>query len=188
MTGAEVVALASIVVTGIATPVITSLTARRQLALQTRRDREDELRNVLEQAGIRLTEALFDLDKARLKVRNFDESELRSLKVHFEQLWKNDDRLSVRLGSHAPEVEHYRRAIVEGFSAAYTVLSFAVGEPSVDSTDLTGLGEARDTLFHSQREFFDAASRRIGPGEVERGTAIRRLLPARKNPKPTQGP
>jgi hypothetical protein len=114
MSGAEIVALASVLVTGIATPFITSLTARRQLALQSRRDREDELRNVLEQAGIRLTEAMFAVNKARARPSEFQESDLRLLTQHLEQLWKNDDRLPVRLGSRASEVQHYRRAITGG--------------------------------------------------------------------------
>jgi hypothetical protein len=167
MTGGEIVALASVVVTGALSPFIAARMAQRALAHQTRVSREDELRSVLENAGVKLTEALFALDGVRSKMPALDRSELAPFSSDREQLWKNDDRLAVRLGSSAPEVDHYRRAIEE-LSKAATILEEVADGQGFDTEGFKQLKVARQAALEAQYAFYDASSRRIGPGDPPR--------------------
>ena len=175
MSGAEIVALVSVVVTGLAAPWIGSHMARKQAELQTRHAREDELRAVLENAGVKLTEAAATVGKTSQDLRALDEGEVALLGAEIEQLWKNDDRVRVRLGGNSPEARHYRRAITEGISAAHTVFLKAVtsgidDDPGFEA-GFEALRKAQEIALNEQEAFYQAASHRIGPGA--------RVLPGR---------
>lgn len=166
MSGVEIIALVSIIVgglTAIAGQVVAARTAERQIVLGSRRDREDELRAVLEHAGVKMTEAIVVLDALRLHLSDLDADKLAPMNEEMRQLWLNEDRISVRLGRAAPETQHYRRAIDR---IDEVLITCADGLTDGFSTkDFEGINSARNAAYQAQRQFYDAASERIGPGE-----------------------
>lgn len=88
----------------------------------------------------------------------------------------------MRLGRGAPEAQHYRRA-QECIAQAHTVMSDALLEGFSDS-DFKAITAARSGAYQAQREFFDAASSRIGPGESPRSPPPRRLGRGRRGDAP----
>lgn len=66
---------------------------------------------MLENAGVKVTEAIAVLDGVRRRLSELDHGMLVPLNAEMEQLWRNEDRIAVRLGRGASETQHYRRAI-----------------------------------------------------------------------------
>jgi hypothetical protein len=162
VTGGEIVALVSVVVTGVVGPFIGAHWAIRRLQAETRRDRENELRDVFENAAIKLTEAIRALDDARDQIADIDYARLATLAAELAQLWVNEDRIAVRLGSEASETRLYRQAS-EHVGEAVTLLSDVAAGEAIDAERLRALGDARRKAMETQRTFFDATSKRIAP-------------------------
>lgn len=174
MTGAEVIALVSVVVSGVTAltaPWIAHVTAARQLRAQTRITREDELRAVIEHAAIRLTQAIQRLDAVKAHAAGsgppLGAEAAAEFAVELEQLWVNEDRINVRLGGEAPETNAYANALQE-FSAAYVLVARLDRGEGLDREELRDITRSRNQAFEHQREFFNAASRRLNPGDPPR--------------------
>jgi hypothetical protein len=161
VSGAEIVALSSVVTTGLVA-LVTQRLGRSREELQTRRAREDELRAVLEHAGVKLSQSIFLLDEARNKLGRLGPDDLDALAEDLQQLWLNHDRLAVRLGSNAREVQLYHRAITEGVGPAHSIVSEAAHD-TLDGDGRDALMAARNIAIDVQPRFYDAASARVGP-------------------------
>jgi hypothetical protein len=158
-----VVAIVSVVVTGAFSPYIGARVAASRFEEEKRRDREDELRSVMEAAGVTLTECMYAYGRLRADLPELTHAALEPYDAEMEQLWKNDDRLSVRLGSNAEEVHLYRAAIEEMGKARTTLregLEDGFAKEVIDRMD-----DHHVQALDLQSRFYDAASGRIGPGE-----------------------
>jgi hypothetical protein len=159
VTGGEVIALVSVVMTGGVTPFVANRMERARAELQIRRAREDELRSVLEHAGVKLTESVIAFGDWN-KVATLTQQEFTAMHADMGQLVKNFDRLAVRLGSGALEVRLYKQAYDDGIVKAYEALSRkAAGQPPAPGQVRMALEAAGD----AQEQFYDAASVRVGP-------------------------
>jgi hypothetical protein len=128
--------------------------------------RENELLTVLEHAGIRLSESIRVVDRLRSGLLDLDHGQLAPLGVELEQLWANEDRISVRLGINAPGSERYRAAS-EHLGRAHFILSEIAAGAAVDTARRGALELARDTAMQEQRAFFELSSKRVGPRSEE---------------------
>jgi hypothetical protein len=185
VTGAEIIALVSVVsaaVTALTAPWLGARAADRRFELETRRNREDELRAVLEHGGVKLSETIFLLDQIRADLSALNDARLAPLFEEMKQLWLNEDRINVRLGRDAPEAQHYRRA-QEAIAQAHTVMSDGLIE-GFSERDFKAITAARAAAYQAQREFFDAASSRIGPGEPRRSQQRPLLARGRRGDEP----
>lgn len=120
---------------------------------------------MLENAGVKLTEAIAVLDEVRRRLSTLDSDQLGLPHAEMEQLWKNEDRIAVRLGRRAPETHCYRRSI-DRIDEALITCGDGLAE-GFSERDFEGITAARNAAYQAQRQFYDAASRRVGPGETE---------------------
>lgn len=120
---------------------------------------------MLENAGVKLTEAITVLDGVRRRLSTLDYDQLGLLHAEVGQLWKNEDRIVVRLGRRAPETQCYRRSI-DRIDEALITCGDGLAE-GFSERDFEGITAARNAAYQAQRQFYDAASRRVGPGETE---------------------
>lgn len=175
-----VVAVVSVLVSGGLSPWLAGRIAARRFEAEKRRDREDELRAVLENAGVQLTETFTVVRPLFLRMSELGDGRIEPARRAMEQLWKNDDRLSVRLGSGAPEVQKYREAIE---AVAKVMDTFEEGlVAGFNSTRIEQAQEAFRRANEIQPAFYDVASQRIGPGDQT--PPARRLLSRRADTSP----
>lgn len=153
--------------TGFVAPYLAGRSASRTVTLETRRDREDELRVVMDNAAIQLTEAIALLDQIRSRLSALSPGDLTPLQNTLTQLWLNEDRMAVRLGRDATEVRHYRQSISH-IATAHTLLNEGLEYGPGDGVS-TKLVKERSAAYAAQGEFFNAASGRVGPGAPSRG-------------------
>lgn len=166
-------ALASVLMTGFVAPYLAGRIALNTVELETRRNREDELRLVMEHAAVKLTETIALLDHIRSNLGTLRSDDLEPLQESLNQLWLNEDRMAVRLGRNASEVKHYRESLSH-VGTAHTLLHSGLGNGFAEPDFRELLGE-RMAAFEDQGAFFDAASARVGPGD-SRGASRRRLF------------
>jgi hypothetical protein len=152
VTGA-VVALGSAVITAIST----TRQERTRLRFETKRDRESELRAVADDAALKLTNAIYQLDR----VLNEGNVNVGPLYEAFGQIWNYEDRLAIRLGNEAPEVTCYRTA-VEQVSNAMRLLAEREGK-DIDAAGRQAFDNSRQSAFVNQRKFRELISKRLSP-------------------------
>ena len=172
MSGAEIVAIISVVGTAavaLATPWMTHRFGLLRFMLETGKAREDELREHLDQAAIRLTEARTAVVSAMQSVRRADAQHAQAIAIQaydtlnaqLEQLRKNVDRLGVRLGSSSPITISYSDAAVCIQRA--TELFAQLTDGTSPGPEISGeVQRFLDDAIRAQDRFHDAASAVIG--------------------------
>lgn len=96
-----------------------------------------------------------------------------------EAVWRSEDRLRLRLGSRAPEVEHYE-TVADLLAKAHRRLASFVQGDGITEGQITELGDQREAAFRARLLFFDAAAKRFGPDAVDRvSTGFASRLPRR---------
>lgn len=164
------IALAGIIATavvGIVGPAIAAWVALISRRGEIRAEREHELRAVIDAAAVRLTEAILRLDDARDHAMAAPNPMLESMHADASQLWLNEDRLGVRLGTAAPESVHYSSA-VSAWMRAYTELSTASRGGGAVGADLRAVKNDRNAAFDAGQRYKDAAAARLSPEATAR--------------------
>jgi len=161
MSGGEVIALVSVVVTGGLSPYIASSLARRAAEHTSTLAREDELRSALDAAGIRLTDAVRTFEIAAESAQgSVGQAALAPLEPQLEQLQMNYVRLAVRVGVEAPETSVYHAAI----ETLRTLDADLWAESRGESSSLQVNATVRlSKVQQLSSQFFEAASSRVGP-------------------------
>lgn len=171
-------AIVSVLVSGVVGPYLVHRWSRSQLNWQAGRERANELRDHLDQAALRLTEAHAAITNVATQVAKVKAQEQKArvlataspqLEEQLAQLRKNTDRLAVRTGSDSKVTSTYQRAMdaligaVAAINAAGT--ETGLGEPELEAAHINDqLAEA----LRTRDEFFDAASSEL-TGEQQRG-------------------
>jgi hypothetical protein len=131
-----------------------------------RRQREDELRGVLECAAVRYTEALETLDRIgeikRIPAVDERDAFLAALREHLSQLTQIRDRLAIRLGNDAPLVNLFQDC-VNIIQNSEEIVDRVVPEQPMDPQDFADLHTFHREGLDARSEFYDGASQRIGP-------------------------
>jgi hypothetical protein len=141
------------------TGITAATTARRErerLTSETRRDRENELRGVADDAAMKLSNAIYHVDRGREQPHD-----LGPLHEAFGQIWNCEDRLAIRLGDDTDEVSAYASA-VQHVGVALGLLA-ASGGRGLNDQEAAAFESARETAQQAQRRFRQATSRRLSP-------------------------
>jgi hypothetical protein len=161
---ADVVATVSVLSTAavaLGSAIITAVSSgRRERTLfrsETRRDREDELRDVAEDAAMKMSNAIYQLDRVRGK---FDDgpTDLGPLYEAYGEIWNSENRLAIRLGNNAPEVVCYRAAL-DHVAIARDLVTTA------DHSKISEFVSNRESAFGNQKKFRDLISKRLSPDQ-----------------------
>jgi ADP-ribosylglycohydrolase len=131
-------------------------------AARARRERENELRTVLAQAAVRLTETISVLDDLRIRMSELQAHDVEPLDKELEQLWKNQALIAVSLGGDADEVKHYSNAVAAVTDARNRFHAFM--REGADQSEFDAIRQAIKTAFECEQAFTNASARRIGPG------------------------
>jgi hypothetical protein len=141
--------------------------AGKQFRRESRRARQDELRDVLDKAGLALQQAATTLDSVvqRTSDTSIDLEPLRpAMTTEVTEARKQAElehvRLAVRLGYTADETEHYTLALRE-LANARAVLDPTRGHRG--DTVRAETPDRRGALRQQQALFYKASSDRIGP-------------------------
>lgn len=113
MTGAEIIALVSVLTTGataLGAPWLTERLGQRRFALETRVSREDELREKLDAAATRLGESIQRLEVVERDGSAWDAEMGAAIAADHQQMPLNLGTLGIRLGEDAPEYVAYEKA------------------------------------------------------------------------------
>ncbi len=160
---------AGVGVAGHVTGFVTGLLDRREARRSTR---EDELRTVIEDAAIRLTEALAllnDTEQAsnrpgagNVPLAVPDETHA-ALIYQLQQLHLNEDKLQIRLGPDAPECRHFNAAMQAWDRAA-------LGPNGIVNVQRDPFRWGHDQIAAnaSSKEFRTAAASRLSPDASRR--------------------
>jgi hypothetical protein len=154
------VALGSATITAIST----SKQQRTRFRSETRRDREDELRQVAEDAAIKLSYAIDQLDRARDK-SNDRIMDLGPLHEAYGEIRNSENRLAIRLGDEAPEVACYRAA-VDHVARAQDLAAATDRRMTADATIQRKFNDYRQSAFASERKFRELISKRLSPDVI----------------------
>jgi hypothetical protein len=132
------------------TALTTTKRERDRLFAETKRDRENELRGVADDAAQKMSNAIYQLDRGLTHRKD-----LEPLHAAFGEIWNCQDRLAIRLGNEAPEVAYYEAAV----SHIATAREYLLGAGGNEQT----FTENRDAAFTGQRRFREVTSMRLSP-------------------------
>jgi hypothetical protein len=176
VSGAEIVALVSVVVTGVVAPYIAQRWGLTRLRWETRRDRENALVEIVEQAALALVEAQAAIQEDARRVSQLagtDEGEqlVGAQTARLKTIWRLENRIAVRLTTNSEECRAFNDA-ASALAGAGTVLNeVAYGQP-FDTERHRAFTAKYQESYNALGRFQDATAKRIGPGEA---TGLRAL-------------
>ena len=175
MSVSDWVPIASVVATavvGLGVPIVSSRFDREKIRDQADEGRRDELRDVIDKAGARLTETIYALDDARAEAQEsvgteteegyrFASIDVDGYTEKVKELWTYENQLAVRVGSEDELHARYADATSE-LGKAITTLSAVQNGAEFDRERARELTHLRSAAFTAQSAFHDAAARRVG--------------------------
>jgi hypothetical protein len=189
VSGAEIVAVVSVVVTGVVAPYIAQRWGMVRLRWETRRDRENALVEVVEHAALALVEAQAAIqDDARrvIQVAGTEEGEklVQAQTARLMTIWRLENQIAVRLTTQSEECRAFHDA-ANALAGAGTVLNEVAYGETFDTERHRAFSAKYQESYNALGRFQNAAAKRIGPGEAKGLRALaarRRDLGQGKNP------
>jgi hypothetical protein len=157
---ADGVAIISVLSTAAVALGSAGITAKREhdrFASETRRDRENELREVADHAATHLSNAIWQLERGRTHLHD-----LRPLHEAVGQISNFEDRLAVRLGNDEQAVDSYRQA-VEDIRAGLKVLEESVSRTKRCDDHDRSLTDIEAAALANKKAFRDFIAKRLSP-------------------------
>lgn len=175
MSGAEIVAVVSVVVTGVVSPYIAQRWGMLRLRWETRRDRENRLVELMEKAALALVDAQIRVQDDLLKREQLDTSDAtEEHKILLGNLWALQTQICLRLTTDSDEAEAFNDA-ASALARAYKILGAAMDGKPIRQEQLQAFNAACGDSSTAGERFQNAVARRIGPGET--GSRAPKWLP-----------
>ncbi len=153
MTGAEIIALVSVITTGLTAlgvPWLAERLGQRRFALETRVSRDDELREKLDAAATRLSESIQRLAAVERDGSVWDAEMVAAIAADHQQMPLNLDTLGIRLGEDAAEYAAYENAR-KAHDKAVELMRGHTPRTAWPASDLAELGRLTATMREQRR-------------------------------------
>lgn len=139
------------------TAVTTNKREKYRFASETRRDRENELRGVADDAATQLSNAIWRLQYGRDNL-----GKLAPVHEAYGAISNCEDRLAIRLGNDVPEVACYRAAIQQVRTGLQLLVTSEKRHELTDADNQT-LDNIRGKALEHQRAFRSMTAKRLSP-------------------------
>ena len=169
MSGAEIVAVVSVVVTGVISPYIVQRWGMLRLRWETRRDRENQLVDLMEQAALALVDAQNSIqdDQHRLTRQRLESQDADALaqthKARLGNLWALETQIALRLTTDAAEARAFNSA-ASALAGGYAVLAEVMYGQPFDTERIQAFNAKYREASTARERFQNAVAERIGPG------------------------
>jgi hypothetical protein len=142
------------------TAVTTNKREKYRFASETRRDRENELRGVADDAATQLSNAIWRLQYGRDNL-----GKLGPVHEAYGAISNCEDRLAIRLGNDVPEVACYRAAVEQVRTGLQLLVTSEEekGRHALIDPDNQTLDNIRGKALEHQRAFRDMTAKRLSP-------------------------
>jgi hypothetical protein len=170
VTGAEVIALVSVVSSALVGPSLTAAWGLGRARWESHRQREDALVEILEAAAIdfsdtyaRLHQDMQEMAQGASRERRQELGDAQTLRLL--GLWQHETKIGLRLTPLAEITRSYRDG-AQQLSLAAAILSEVAAGERLDSERRQAINTHSSAAFNKLQTYLDLAARRVGPGSM----------------------